>query len=159
MILQNEIYSVGRSNRQRRQTISLLHDAAPIKTLSLTSPPFPLNLPQPKFPISLPAAPKGSAALWCTGDPTAIGVYGELPRVVLGSLSTLVHLWLLVLLSLTCHMLLPPQLLFWHPLLSWVLHLLHLVLFNLGNCSLVRLMLPKVIRSSPRSAMRVRCTI
>ena len=54
-------------------------------------------------------------------------------RVVLRSLSTLVHPWLLVLLSLACHMLLPAQLLFWHPLLRRVLHLLNLALFTLGH--------------------------
>ena len=76
-----------------------------------------------------------------------------MPRVVLRSLSTLVHLWLLVLLSLACHMLLPPQLLFRHPPLSLLLHLLHLVLFTLDHWSLVRRMLPKVISSSPQSVM------
>ena len=64
---------------------------------------------------------------------------------LLRCLSPLVHLWLLVLLSLADHMLLPPQSLFWHPLLSLLQHLLHLVLFTLGHRSLVRLMLPMVI--------------
>ena len=72
--------------------------------------------------------------------------------VLLRCLRPLVHLWLLVLLSLAYHMLLPPQSLFWHPLLSPLLHPLHLVLFTVGHWSLVRLMLPNVISSSPRSA-------
>jgi hypothetical protein len=65
-------------------------------------------------------------------------------------------LWLLVLLSLACQMLLPLQSLLLHPLLSLLLHLLYLVLFTLGHWSLVRLMLPMVIGSSLRLTMRLR---
>ena len=52
-------------------------------------------------------------------------MYAELPRVVLRSLSLLLQLWLLVLLSLARHMMLPPQLLFGHLLrspLRWQAH-------------------------------------
>ena len=112
----------------------LLHLRHLVPRPLLVSPQLPLRHMVPRLLLLRPLLQR------------KIGVYGELPRVVLRSLSLLLHLWLLVLLSLACHMLLPPQLLFWHPLLSPLLHLLHLVLFTLGHWSLVRLMLPKLSR-------------
>ena len=78
-----------------------------------------------------PMAPPAMVAVTCCYCPVGLA------RVVLRSLSPLMHMWVLVHLSLACHMLLLPvglachlswlvssQWLVWHLLLSPLLHLL-----------------------------------